>query len=248
MFFRRSALNVIVFIIFFIAHQLPWASGANNLGTPISCEKALDYDRIQFLEYIRSQLPKNGIKLDFAVESDVIETTELIKSAYQVWHDSGLDLPQSRQTTHETRKHLIGSGITVRNLDDQIICTISIDLASLQFDNSGTFFKLVLPNKGREIEYVQRANFERTSSGNYSGIYISKFAVLPGQSNRGLGRILLKLIEQAFSNQKYKLLLLETSPDALWLYSWYLRSGFESIGDRDYPEINLKTVLMLKGI
>lgn len=175
-----------------------------------------------------------------ATENDVGNVTELIHLAFEVWKMKGLDLSPMHQTTEQTRKHLLGKGLVLKDSQQQIIGTVSFDIGAIETNANKYLFY-----EGAQEPVPYRRNSELNISKTRFLIF-KKLAIHPNVSRSGLGRSVLKMAEQMASDLNLDGVVLETVQDADWLYDWYANENYQTIGFYTYPSRPLETVLMLK--
>lgn len=180
------------------------------------------------------------VTVSLAEENDVENVTELIHLAFEVWKMKGLDLSPMHQTPEQTRKHLLGKGLVLKDSQQKIIGTVSFDIGSIETSTDKYLFY-----EGAQEPVPYRRNSDQKISQSRFLIF-KKLAIHPDISRSGLGRSVLKMAETMTRDLNLDGVLLETVQDADWLYDWYANEDYQTIGFYTYPSRPLETVLMLK--
>jgi predicted N-acetyltransferase YhbS len=186
---------------------------------------------------------KNESKVFVATANteDIEPVTQLIRNAFEVWKQKGLDLSPMYQTSAQTQKHLIGKGLVVKDENSNIIGTVSFEIGRIQPTlNKNMFYE----GDQESVPYSREFDLALTDA---KFLIFKKIAVHPNLSRTGLGKAILHMAEVIAHQYHFDGILLETVQDADWLYDWYLNEDFKIIGTYTYPSRPLQTVLMLKS-
>lgn len=175
-----------------------------------------------------------------AGESDVEDVTELIHLAFEVWKTKGLDLSPMHQTPEQTRRHLSGKGLVLKDSQQKIIGTVSFDIGIIETSADKHLF---YQGAQEPVPYLRNSELHISKS---RFLILKKLAVHPGIARSGLGRSVLKMTEKMARDLDLDGVLLETVRDADWLYDWYANEEYQTIGFYTYPSRPLETVLMVK--
>ena len=182
---------------------------------------------------------QNGFTIRRAEEFDIPRVTELIHRAFDVWKDTGLTLSPMFQTESQTRRHLLPNGFVVEKFDKEIVGTFSLNTAIV----SRLSEKAVLFREADDepVEFMNHSGGAVTDGGY---LVFKKAAVLSEYANQKLGQKMMTFCDQLTGN--YVGIALETVAEAGWLYQWYQKLGFKTVGSYRYPKSQLETLLMLK--
>lgn len=77
--------------------------------------------------------------------------------------------------------------------------------------------------------------------------HFGQFGVEPAMQGQGLGEAMVRRVEELAREQGWPHLALDTSEHAERLIAWYLRLGYEKVGEADWrPEVNYRSVILIK--
>ncbi len=178
-----------------------------------------------------------------AEASDVSPVTALIHHAFEVWKRAGLSLGPMRQTDAETARHLLGKGYVVEDEHGRLAATFSLDEGAIAPAGAGAvdFYE----GADAAVRFAAEPGAPTAPAGRL--LVFKKFAVRPDLAHTGLGSRLYALAEQ-FGREAYRGMALETVKEARWLYDWYRRLGYQTLGAHRYDGSALDTVLMAKPL
>ena len=144
------------------------------------------------------------------------------------------------QSVDQTIKHLVSKGLVLKNSNHEVVATLSFDLGRIKSQGKQHLFfegdQEVVPYQSSSDLIFNDANL----------LIFKKLAVHPKYANSGIGKAILKKVEEMAIEYNFDGVLLETVEDADWLYNWYLNENFSPIGHYTYPSRPLVTVLMFK--
>ena len=182
------------------------------------------------------------LKIRAAKEKDVIETTELIRSAYSYWVENNVIVSPATQSVDKTRSHLLeGRGFVAIDSTGVTRATFSLDNIYLKVRNET--FTAHAEHAAKDIDY-ERISSELIVDGRY--LEFKKLAVDRDLGEQGIGRSLYDVAEEYARSNGYNGVILETVKEATWLYEWYLRMGFKVYGKHIYEGSKLETLLLVK--
>ncbi|MCB1025881.1 MAG: hypothetical protein KDB79_15910 [Acidobacteria bacterium] len=183
------------------------------------------------------------LKLRRAAEKDVSSTTDLIRTAYSYWVESGVVVAPATQSNEKTRSHLLGGrGFVATDDSGDIRATFSLDNVDLTVEPSSLTAKA--EHAKTEISYTATTPVEHDIEGRY--LEFKKLAVDPSLGRRGIGLALYMIAEEYARAHGYDGMILETVKEATWLYEWYLDLGYKVYGGHVYGGSGLETLLMIK--
>ena len=78
--------------------------------------------------------------------------------------------------------------------------------------------------------------------------YISQLAIEPNLKGTGLGTILIEACEELARNEGFEAVQLDTAKPAEHLVKWYLRRGYEIVGDTRWEGKNYESWVFEKAI
>ncbi len=182
---------------------------------------------------------QNGFWIRRAEDIDIPKATDDIHRAFDVWRDAGLSLSPMFQTESQTRRHLLPNGFVIEKFDKEIVGTFSLKTAIVS--RLGEKAVLFREADDEPVEFLNHSG-RAVTDGGY--LVLKKAAVLSEYANQKLGKKMMTFCDQLTVN--YVRIALETVAEAVWLYEWYQRLGFETVGSYRYPKSQLETLLMLK--
>lgn len=78
--------------------------------------------------------------------------------------------------------------------------------------------------------------------------YISQFAVTPAYKKKGIGTLLMDYCEQLAKEEHFEAIQLDTAIPANHLVKWYLKRGYEIIGEIQWEEKTYKSYIFEKKL
>jgi len=214
-----------------------------NKALAMSCITVLtSIDPSQYSNLIFMAANGSQFKVRPATSEDIGTVTDVIHNAFGVWQEKGLNLKPMYQTDADTARHLIGKGFVVENSKGEIIATFSLEVGSITKNEGGVEFieggaapSAFLPSSNEPIDLPHVVIFK-------------KLAVKRQYAGLGLGSYLYNFAESLGRKDGYSAIVLETVESADWLYQWYLKLGFRTVGTYIYPKSQVKTSLMYKPL
>ena len=185
---------------------------------------------------------KGGQQLTATVGSDkdVEVVTKLIHEAFAIWKVDGLDLGPMHQTIEQTKGHLVGKGLVLRDRDQIAVGTVSFDIATIETISDHHLFYV---DNQPLIPYRKLSNVDLN---NHRFLIIKRIATHPGISRSGLGTSVLRFAENLALALNLDGVALETVKETQWLYDWYTHKNYLTIGTYQYPSRPIETVLKVK--
>jgi GNAT superfamily N-acetyltransferase len=149
----------------------------------------------------------------------VTELTELLHRGYKALADAGMHFVASHQSDEVTRDRITKGTCFVAESNAKLVGTISLYDAKIS------------------------EHFSKISDG-----YFGQYCVEPSLRASGLGSRLLSLVEDLARERGMKSLAFDTSELATDLIKYYERRGYEFVGHVRWPEVNYRSVTMLKHL
>lgn len=177
-----------------------------------------------------------------AKESDVTAVTELTHAAFEIWKNLGLKLSPMFQTDEKTASYLMGKGFVVEDSNRKIVATFSLEDGAINRGDHNT----IRFTEGDSPDISFTSTGEQSYLNSKPLLIFKKLAVHPALSNSGLGNQLYQIAETMGRENSYSGMILETVKEARWLYDWYIRLGFTTIGAHKYPGSQVETLLLIK--
>lgn len=150
-------------------------------------------------------------------EDSVEELTELLHRSYAPLAAAGLRYYATHQSAEETRERCERGESYVALIDDRILGTITL------YDNQ--------PDG---IPWYGRPDVG----------YFGQFGVEPSLQRRGIGRQLLRLVEDRARQLGLRELALDTAEGARHLVEWYEREGYRIVAHHSWSATNYRSVIM----
>ncbi len=185
------------------------------------------------------------LRLRPAVEADVSTVTQLVRSAYAIWSEAGIEVGSPlRQTDDITRSYLLDNGFVVTLPNGQIIGTVSLEPAQIEI--VGADVSVVRRGK-RDTYSFSSGKYKREDFASTNYVYLYRLAVDRKYARGGLGRRIMDAVGAHMQAAGSQGIVLDTQRNTEWLYQWYQRQGFETLGDsRPTSPHDPVTVLMLR--
>ncbi len=152
-------------------------------------------------------------------DDSVSELTALLHLGYKSLADEGMHFVASHQSDEVTRDRIDRGTCFVAELKEKLVGTITL------YDSKIS------------------EHFSKISDG-----YFGQYCVDPSLRTSGLGSRLLSLVEELARERGMKSLAFDTSELAIDLIKYYERRGYEFIGHVRWPEVNYRSVTMLKHL
>jgi GNAT superfamily N-acetyltransferase len=146
----------------------------------------------------------------------------MLHEAYAPLAARGMRFVASHQDSNVTRRRMARGETVVAQHGDLIVGVVTLKRAS---ESHGSPF----------YEQPEVAGF-------------GQFAVRPSHQGRGIGAMLLRLIEQRASELGVRQLALDTSEKASDLIALYQAKGFTFVEYLQWPEVNYRSVVLAKRL
>lgn len=187
---------------------------------------------------------KDGQSLtaSLASDCDVEDVTNLTHKAFAIWKEHGLDLGPMHQTTEQTRSHLVGKGLVIKDQFDKAVGTVSFDFSTIETTTENHLFQV---DSQPLIPYRKLTDLELM---NNRFLIVKRIATIPNTGRSGLGKSILRFAENLARSFKMDGVVLETVKEAQWLYDWYKNESYQTIGIYQYPGRPIETLLMYKKV
>lgn len=249
-------------LIFTTLLAISLASASGDCSNFLKCSEALlqngretmvaenneSRDLSQILsEYLAN--PKNGrfllkggkqLTATIGSDKDVEAVTKLIHEAFAIWKVDGLDLGPMHQTIEQTKGHLVGKGLVLRDGEQRPVGTVSFDFATIETTSDQHLFYV---DNQPLIPYRKLSS---VSLKNHRFLIIKRIATHPDTGRSGLGTSILRFAENLALALKLDGVVLETVKETQWLYDWYTNENYQTIGIYHYHSRPIETVLKLK--
>lgn len=149
--------------------------------------------------------------------------TELLHRAYAALAERGMRYSASHQDEETTRRRAARGECWVATLDSAVVATITFHSA---------------PRAGGAPWY------DRPDVASFG-----QFGVEPTLQGRGIGSMLMDLVERRAAETGAAEIACDTSEHAHDLIAWYERRGYRSVGHVDWrPHVNYRSVLLSKRL
>lgn len=184
----------------------------------------------------------NGLTVQIraAKESDVPAVTNLIHDSFDVWKSLGLTLSPMFQTEQATFKHLVQKGFVIETFEGDLVATFSLERGQVEKLDDG---RIKFTEGDQDIVFD---SFDvKIDEGKF--LIFRKLAVAKRFGKLGLGTEIVSSVELAARSMGCAGVALETVKEAAWLYDWYAKLGYESVGKHKYEGSQVETLLMLKS-
>jgi len=79
-------------------------------------------------------------------------------------------------------------------------------------------------------------------------LYVGKLAVSPIAQRQGIGSSLLEFAEQQARARVIEMVQLDTAKPATQLIDWYVRRGYEAVGETHWPGKTYDSVILAKRV
>jgi predicted N-acetyltransferase YhbS len=192
-------------------------------------------------ERLTSSTGGSEITIRAALKSDVVHVTDLVHRSFQVWAQKGLNLSPTVQTETETALHLLDKGFVATDIRNRILGTFSVDMGQIE----RTAPDELTYHEGEESITFHSISKVELRSGKY--LVFKKLAVDPSIGRLGLGLNLYQTAETMARTNGYVGMVIETVKEATWLYEWYQKLGFSTVGSHRYSGSQVDTLLMIKN-
>ncbi len=176
-----------------------------------------------------------------ASENDAEDVTNLIHRAFAIWKVYGLDLGPMHQTVEQTRCHLVGKGLVIKDQFDKAVGTVSFDFAIIETTTENHLFQV----DGQPLIPYRKLNDLELKNNRF--LVVKRIATIPDSGRSGLGKSILRFAENLARTLKMDGVVLETVKEVRWLYEWYKTESYQTIGIYQYPGRPLETLLMHKS-
>lgn len=198
----------------------------------------------QYLAHLENRyfILKNGqyITTTIGSEKDVKVVTKLIHEAFSIWKSDGLDLGPMHQNIEQTKGHLVGKGLVFRDGEKKVVGTVSFDFAAIETVSDQHLFCV---NNQSPIPYQKLSSVKLQD---HRFLIIKRIATHPRIVRSGLGTSILHFAENLALTLKLDGVALETVKETQWLYRWYTKESYQTIGLYHYPSRPINTVLKIK--
>ncbi len=153
-------------------------------------------------------------------ESDSIrELTELLHRGYKTHADAGIHFVASHQSDELTQSRVELGSCFVAEMEGALVGTITL------------------------YDSLTSEHFSKISDG-----YFGQYTVDPSLRSSGLGSRLLSHVEDIARARGMRTLAFDTSELASELIGFYERHGYAFVGHVKWPEVNYRSVTMLKQL
>lgn len=150
------------------------------------------------------------------------ELTDLIHRAYSQLADMGFRYWGTYQTVEDTQKRISGGECYVVIYENKIIGTIM----------------LALPQRKSCHSWYNRPDVAT----------FHQFAIDPGHQKKGVGSMLLQIIEKRAIQLGATELACDTAEGATHLIQFYIKRGFRQVDNANWDRANYKSVILSKTI
>lgn len=155
-------------------------------------------------------------------DDDVSAITALLHAAYAPLAEAGFRYLASHQDDDVTLRRLGAGWPYVGELSGQLVATVTLRASE--------------PDSA--CEWYRRPEV----------FTFGQFAVLPALQRSGIGRRLIRMIEQDATIRGATELALDTSEGAVHLRDWYSRLGYRFIQHVSWHETNYRSVVLSKSL
>ena len=154
----------------------------------------------------------------------VEDITEILHEAYGGLAEIGFRYLASHQSPEQTRSRLEGGIPFVALVKDKLIGTITLYMTAVDDDASPHCYR-------------------RDGVGHFG-----QFGILPEIQRSGIGRKMLRRIEEEARERGLRELALDTAEGASNLIAWYRREGYEIVETCSWDVTNYRSVVMCKPL
>lgn len=168
------------------------------------------------------ELPSGLIVREVGPSDSIGELTRLLHRAYAPLARRGLRYLATHQDEDTTRRRIAGGYCIVAVLDSRLVGTVTLQ-----------------PKEAPgPCAWYMRAGVA----------WCEQLAVEPSLHNRGIGTLLMELVEERALHTGAEEVALDTAEQAGVLIAWYQRLGYRLVGTADWEITNYRSVVLSKRL
>ncbi len=168
------------------------------------------------------ELPQGLVVRRLAGSDSITDLTEFLHRAYRGLAERGLRFVATHQSDDTTLRRTAAGECFVATLDGHLVGTVTLRA-------KGT---------GRGCDWYQRPNVA----------CCEQLGVEPDLRGRGVGALLLDVVEQRAWNTGADEIALDTAEEAGDLIAWYSRRGYRFVEEADWDVTNYRSVVLSKSL
>lgn len=161
----------------------------------------------------------------FAPTDSLQELTALLHRAYAELAARGMKFIASHQDHLTTRRRIEGGTCLVATHDDHLVATVTWHAPGVRVPEGSPYW-YTQPGVAR----------------------LNQFAVEPALQGRGLGGVLLDVVEAQATAEGATELALDTAESALMVKEWILRRGYREVGKHRWSLTNYPSVVLSRTL